>query len=304
MVGRDSFVGVEDDEVVLSADKAASLAAFGHRLLRREAGRELSLAWSIAWSTGCRPRESLPCREDFVEVAGGYLVHVDRNTGKTGARELYLPRVAAKAFGIDLTAFADRGTRIELPDALLRRHVEQLEAGCRLVRGAWLDRYDETLPGRTSYFIRHAVADMLRERLGERVWLLAEVLGHASIVHDAPTQASRGQSTLICSRRSPMRSEHSGERRQPPGQARLTGDRPDAVARRKAAARRPHTSHASDRQRARGAARGVGLRGAAHRVRRAAPRRARGHRARARWRDVFRKGGLVESESQEGEVAA
>jgi integrase len=186
VVGRDSFVGVEDDEVVLSADKAASLAAFGHRLLRREAGRELSLAWSIAWSTGCRPRESLPCREDFVEVAGGYLVHVDRNTGKTGARELYLPRVAAEAFGIDPSAFADRGTRIELPDALLRRHVEQLEAGCRLVRGAWLDRYGETLPGRTSYFIRHAVADMLRERLGERFWLLAEVLGHASIVHDAP----------------------------------------------------------------------------------------------------------------------
>lgn len=184
--GERRFCGVEDDEMVLSAAKAADVAAFGHRLLGKTDPPEAAMTWAMAWSTGCRPKESLPCKEDFVEVAGGYLVYLDRNTGKTGARVLYLPALAADAFSIDPDRFPRRNGREELPDGELRGHRELLDAGCRLVRAAWLERYEERLPNRTAYFIRHAVADVLRPRIAEMPWLLAHVLGHQDVVQDAP----------------------------------------------------------------------------------------------------------------------
>lgn len=180
------FCGVEDNEMVLSPAKAADVAAYGHRLLSAAEPTEMALTWGVAWSTGCRPKESLPCAEDFVEVAGGYLIYVDRNTSKTGARVLYCPDLAAEAFDIDPGRFPSRNEREELPDAELGRHREHLETACRFVRASWTDRYHERLPNRTSYFVRHAVADVLRGRIAEIPWLLAHVLGHQDVVQDAP----------------------------------------------------------------------------------------------------------------------
>lgn len=180
------FSGVEDDEMVLSAEKAADVAAFGHRLLSEMAPAELAMAWAVAWSTGCRPKESLPCAEDFVQVARGYLVYLDRNTGKTGARLLYLPDGAADLFGIDPGRFPGRNGREELSDTELNRHREHLEAGCRLVRASWSNRYNERLPNRTAYFIRHAISDVLRVQIAEMPWLLGQVLGHQDSIQDAP----------------------------------------------------------------------------------------------------------------------
>ncbi|MHB8294526.1 MAG: hypothetical protein ACYDH5_07835 [Acidimicrobiales bacterium] len=184
--GERRFCGVEDDEVILSASKAADVAAFGHRLLGKTGPPEAAMTWAMAWSTGCRPKESLPCAEDFLEVDRGYLIYVDRNTGKTGARVLCLPDLAADAFGIDPERFPRRNGRPELPDDEHGRHRGFLDAGCHLVRAAWTERYGERLPNRTAYFIRHAVADVLRVRIAVVPWLLAHVLGHQDVVQDAP----------------------------------------------------------------------------------------------------------------------
>lgn len=196
--GERPFAGVEDDEMILSTEKATDVAVFGHRLLSKTDPPELAMTWAVAWSTGCRPKESLPCQEDFVEVAGGYLVYLDRNTGKTGARVLYLPALAVDAFGIDPDRFPRRNGRAELTDDELERHRGLLDEGCRLVRSAWLTHYRELLPNRTAYFIRHAVADILRSRIADTPWLLAHVLGHQDVVQDAPyTVLSRSEYAAV-----------------------------------------------------------------------------------------------------------
>ncbi len=181
---RERRQGVEDDREQLELDQQAELFVTGVQALAERAD-ELR-AWVVAWASICRPRESLPCAEDLVELpGGGYAVYLDRETSKSGRRECYISSRAATVTGVSPSWFPTRQSKV-LRDTTLQEHAQLLREACRTVRATWVELGHDELPDRLAYVIRKLGADRLRWGLAGRFHVLTRVLGHLSGVTDAP----------------------------------------------------------------------------------------------------------------------
>jgi hypothetical protein len=185
------FLGVEPDEEQLDVETQASLAAFGCAVLAEERYDDYHRAWDLLWTCGLRPRESAPpWPGGRAPVGVGHALFVSAVAGKTGCREAIEVPSATTAIGLS------DGWLFERPDgvseeAWCRAAATRAARACRLVREQWEQAGNGVIAGRTSYFVRHAVADQLRWGLRDRPGALAVALGHLSGVTDAPyTQVS------------------------------------------------------------------------------------------------------------------
>lgn len=192
------------DETHLDPGTLARLVAFGIDVLARPGHEPLLAAWCIAWATGCRPRECVPHSEDFSPLGRHWALYIDPTTGKTGARELYLPASAVAVLGIgpawcSSRRWADRGARRprfhhEVSETQAAEAAETLRTACRIVRAAWRKSTGDELPDRVAYLTRKATADLIRRQCWGTPWVVTAVLGHASGVTDTPyTRLTRSE---------------------------------------------------------------------------------------------------------------
>jgi len=193
------FEGVAPDGYYLEPELLAELIAFGCDVLADPRDAELLDAWRIAWATGCRPKESRPCREDIAPLGRHLSIYLDPGTGKTGARDLYVSAEAARVLEITADSrpsrrFVDPHPR-ERPRRRPRFHEDlpgswgedaatTLRAACRKVRGGWSEAHGGELMDRVAYMTRKFMADLLRQTCVEHPWVVTDVLGHATPVGD------------------------------------------------------------------------------------------------------------------------
>jgi hypothetical protein len=168
---------VSDDQI----DEATTveLFCFGCEVLRDQP--DALRVWLALWVGALRPRESHVERGDLVPYGSGFLVTVPRRWGKTGWREAMFPSSAMAALGLRADHLFPDATRGLDPTSFA-------EAVCQSIRDAWATRRraDDSLPevpGRTAYFPREVMADVIRRH--QRVpWVLTKAFGHESEASD------------------------------------------------------------------------------------------------------------------------
>lgn len=180
------FLGVEDDAEQLDPAIHAEVAAFGCEVLSASDSDNHHRAWDALWIYGLRPRETaLLWPWGRAPLGAAHAVYVSAVAGKTGRREAIEAASATSNLGIGRGWLFERPTRVG-EEAWCRLAALRAANACREVRKRWVEDGREELPGRTAYFVRHAVADQLRLGLGNRPDALAVALGHLSGVTDAP----------------------------------------------------------------------------------------------------------------------
>lgn len=188
------FCGVEPDEDQIDLETQTAIAAFGCGVLASPELDDLHRAWDALWTYGLRPRESaLPWPWGRAPLGRHHAGYVSATAGKTGRRAVIEPSAATELLGFGPGwLFARPANASE--EAWCRLAALRAAEACRYVRERWVDDGHPPIPGRTAYFVRHAVADQLRWGLREHPEALALALGHLSGVTDAPyTQVSMSE---------------------------------------------------------------------------------------------------------------
>lgn len=206
--GRNRVYGHLPDDYFPDPGELAELIALGIDELSAEEDRELLRVFLLAVSTACRPKESLPRREDLAPLGERHLMaYLDPKTGKTGARELYVPACAVEGFGIspdwfpsrywadppplEVLGLAPRRRRRPrfnrvLPKAETDRARNLLEQACRRLRQRYYQETGRRLSDRLAYLTRKMLAAYLWRAPIRPGDALADVLGHEDLSGDRP----------------------------------------------------------------------------------------------------------------------
>lgn len=227
--GRTRTYGYVPDGYFPEPGELAEVIALGIDELSAPEDELLLVAFLTAIITLCRPKECLPRAEDVAPLGNVHrMVLVDSGTGKTGARELYVPASAVRIFGFSAKWLASRRWVDPHPLELLRlsrvrrrrsrwhkvlptnetdRARETLEEACRRVRARYEQETGRNLVDRLAYVTRKLLAAYLWRAPIRPADVLADVLGHGdSSGDDAYTDPTESEvldqnTTLIAAAR-------------------------------------------------------------------------------------------------------
>jgi len=185
----------------------AEIIALGIDELSAPEDQHLLIAFLTAVVTLCRPKECMPCCEDVAPLGVHKMIYLDPETGKTGARELYVPATAVALFGFGQGWFGSRSwvdphpvESLGLGRARKRRpkwhatlpkdHTDQaratLEKACMRVRKRYQQETGKIISDRLAYMIRKFVSAYLWRARIRPADALSDVLGHEDLSGDRP----------------------------------------------------------------------------------------------------------------------
>jgi hypothetical protein len=216
--GRTRTYGYQPDGHFPEPGELAEIIALGIDELSAPEDDVLLIGFLTAIFTLCRPKECLPRQEDVAPLASVHrMVYLDATTGKTGARELYVPACAVRLFGFSASWFASRswadphplellgliGPRRRrprwhkiLPKTETDRAVATLEEACRRLRARYTKETGRTLVDRLAYVTRKLLAAYLWRLPIDPAYALTDVLGHDDLSGDEPYTAPMATEVL------------------------------------------------------------------------------------------------------------
>lgn len=216
--GRTRTYGYQPDGHFPEPGELAEIIALGIDELSAPEDETLLVGFLTAIFTLCRPKECLPRQEDVAPLGTVHrMVYLDATTGKTGARELYVPACAVRLFGFSASWFTSRSWAdpdpLEvlglvrprqrrprwhkiLPKTQTDRAVATLEEACRRLRVRYAKETGRTLVDRLAYVTRKLLAAYLWRLPIEPAYALSDVLGHDDASGDEPYTVSMASEVL------------------------------------------------------------------------------------------------------------